>query len=449
MAGTFRGHTFNALMQPNAVDDRPLAFRSTLAPFGTYANPDGSESFGFAWPAAVTEPINALQRLAQNSYTEDGRLGIPDPRHPENLSDMETLLWTGFGSNALKGTAGAALRPLQQPTILEQYHAANNLPHPGYGYLQEPVASTAEDALRWMRKSGPIIDGELLSDTGKPSLMGAAVAGENARPGITAYHGSPHDFDKFSLDKIGTGEGAQAYGHGLYFAENEGVARSYRDQLGSYDDAVRWTGDQPPTEVQQRLLSQLKGSDVRSGRAMDVPMLKRELAMMIRDAEHGMFPDEKRAAKDRAQYDELLRMEPNIELAPPGHMYQVRINANPEDFLDWDKPLRQQSEKARNALAGRFADDPVRSQDLQYEGGASTPSYILRNAADAETTKALREAGIPGIKYLDQTSRTAGEGARNYVVFDDSLIEILKKYGLAGGAIGASSLFDFNTENQF
>ena len=38
--------------------------------------------------------------------------------------------------------------------------------------------------------------------------------------GIRAYHGSPHDFDKFDLSKIGTGEGAQAYGHGLYFAEN-------------------------------------------------------------------------------------------------------------------------------------------------------------------------------------------------------------------------------------
>jgi hypothetical protein len=48
---------------------------------------------------------------------------------------------------------------------------------------------------------------------------------------IRAYHGTPHKFDKFDMSKIGTGEGAQAYGHGLYFAENEGVARSYRDTL--------------------------------------------------------------------------------------------------------------------------------------------------------------------------------------------------------------------------
>lgn len=43
----------------------------------------------------------------------------------------------------------------------------------------------------------------------------------------------------------------------------------------------------------------------------------------------------------------------------------------------------------------------------------------------------LREAGIPGIRYLDQGSRTAGEGSRNYVVFDDALIDILRKYSNA------------------
>jgi hypothetical protein len=49
----------------------------------------------------------------------------------------------------------------------------------------------------------------------------------SAEPTI-AYHGGPHSFDKFDMSKIGTGEGAQAYGHGLYFAESEPVARSWR-----------------------------------------------------------------------------------------------------------------------------------------------------------------------------------------------------------------------------
>jgi hypothetical protein len=53
-----------------------------------------------------------------------------------------------------------------------------------------------------------------------------------------------------------------------------------------------------------------------------------------------------------------------------------------------------------------------------------------------DASQRLKERGIPGIKYLDQGSRGAGDGTRNYVVFDDSLIEILKKYGLAPLALG-------------
>ena len=46
-----------------------------------------------------------------------------------------------------------------------------------------------------------------------------------------AFHGSPHSFDKFTTDKIGTGEGAQAFGWGLYFTDLESIARNYADKL--------------------------------------------------------------------------------------------------------------------------------------------------------------------------------------------------------------------------
>lgn len=59
---------------------------------------------------------------------------------------------------------------------------------------------------------------------------------------------------------------------------------------------------------------------------------------------------------------------------------------------------------------------------------ADVPAERSRQAA----AQALRESGIPGIKYLDAGSRASGQGSRNYVVFDDSLIEILRKYGVSG-----------------
>jgi hypothetical protein len=68
-----------------------------------------------------------------------------------------------------------------------------------------------------------------------------------------------------------------------------------------------------------------------------------------------------------------------------------------------------------------------------------------RGAADA-----LHQAGIPGIKYLDQGSRSAGEGSHNYVVFDANTMNIIRRYGLAGLMAGgaAASLGGTQQESQ-
>jgi hypothetical protein len=58
----------------------------------------------------------------------------------------------------------------------------------------------------------------------------------------------------------------------------------------------------------------------------------------------------------------------------------------------------------------------------------------------AAAAKALQQAGIPGIRYLDQGSRGAGQGSHNYVVFDANTIQVLKKYGLAGLMLGAGGV---------
>jgi hypothetical protein len=65
------------------------------------------------------------------------------------------------------------------------------------------------------------------------------LLGEDVGPqmAIKAYHGSPHKFDKFDLSKIGTGEGAQAYGHGFYFAEDPREADVYKNALSKAEIA--------------------------------------------------------------------------------------------------------------------------------------------------------------------------------------------------------------------
>ena len=118
------------------------------------------------------------------------------------------------------------------------------------------------------------------------------------------------------------------------------------------------------------------------------------------------------------------------------------INAQPDQFLDWDKPLGKHSAPLQQELSRALK--KVDWRDLEGEKGESADT-LVRDWVKSNPQKAaqvIREAGIPGIKYLDRGSRTSGKGSYNYAVFDDKLIDILKKYGIAGllggmGAMGA------------
>lgn len=224
--------------------------------------------------------------------------------------------------------------------------------------------------------------GKLLGMVPENAMFAANFLGPGVKPtmpapkpqGIRAYHGSPHDFDQFSLAHKGKGEGAAAFGEGLYFAEKESVAKNYRDNLAGNSGT-------------------------------------------------------------------------------PGKLYEVNINADPEHFLDWDKLLSQQNEKVRQAfpaelhnMRGSDAHDALAEMkagpiapgaDSGWESFVNTINDKVQRRDLA--AQSLRDAGVPGIKYLDKLSRGAGEGSRNYVVFDDKLIEILRKYGLMPPAVAAGA----------
>jgi hypothetical protein len=263
---------------------------------------------------------------------------------------------------------------------------------------------------------------------------------------ITAYHGSPHDFDGFDMSKIGTGEGAQAYGHGLYFAENENVAKEYRDNISSQAlDGAK--------AVLQRV-----GGDVDAAIADRVNALSRfEERYSQGDIDDGLYQFMKNLG--RGQIEQLKQYKNKGDFTK-GHMYEVNIDATADDFLDWDKPLSEQPES--------FI-DIVKNADLTIlpEGGrlrrtieawrknegdwvpeisANIPEPTVKQIYSALTdfgtnpsknanfSNELKNSGFKGVKYLDQFSRSAGAGTRNYVVFDDKLVSIVRKYGIAGAA---------------
>lgn len=266
----------------------------------------------------------------------------------------------------------------------------------------------------------------------RPNLFGATQeqaiddAVKTAR-GIRAYHSSPHDFEKFDASKIGTGEGHQTYGHGLYFAENPKVS----GQGGRYWDEFLYRMESGPERIAALALQANKFD-----RDKAISHLEKESnyhADQGTPKKYGYNPNFEENSRFNAEiYKEAAEHLLSGKLAGP-RTYEVNINAHPEHFLDWDKPFDDQSTYIKQVLTKFIGEGKIQPAIMNLKGEnihAHIKSKI--GGTPEEASKFLSENNIKGIKYLDSASRTKGKGTSNYVVFDPNDIEIMRRYARGG-----------------
>jgi len=219
--------------------------------------------------------------------------------------------------------------------------------------------------------------------------------------GMTVFHGSPYKFDKFDMSKIGTGEGAQAYGHGLYLAENPVVAKEYQKTLSA---------GRAPNVVDSKLqqLYDQTGNwevavDKHLGSVYNTPKVKAQMR------------------------ETMLKNGPPLN-TEGGSLYKVDLpDEHIAKMLDWDKPFSQQPKALRDALA-KIDKDTYHPKGSDYDAnelGQQTYGRLVRTYGDSKVSAMLNGMGIPGIRYLDAGSRTGKAGTSNFVVFDDTLPKII------------------------
>jgi len=261
--------------------------------------------------------------------------------------------------------------------------------------------------------------------------------------GITAYHGSPHDFEQFDTSKIGTGEGAQAYGHGLYFAEHEPVAKGYAKEIAKQqhvDPSMHFDGG---TIYQGQELNDLTPAQIAAHVVADNGIDTAHKLMSEWAQDYYSGPMWKSALQ-------ALQENPNKFADAKwkhGHMYEVAIDAHPDHFLDWDKPISGQSEHAKNAVsnlvADRYLHPTFRNElaDLVDRGwftGEKLHEKLTAKHGLPMAAGLLDKHGLHGIKYFDAGSRGSNEQqTRNYVVFDHNRVKVRRKYE-QGGAVAKS-----------
>jgi hypothetical protein len=241
---------------------------------------------------------------------------------------------------------------------------------------------------------------------------------------MIAYHGTPHTIlDKFDISKVGTGEGAQAYGHGMYFAENPSVAQGYQKALGKWIDRVK-IGNNEMSVFDA--MSKYADEGVDAAKVLERMKTKGQLSIdqynnMIQDV---VIPEIRTNAKiPQEKWGDVEGL--------AGNLYKVDI---PDEYipkmLDYDKPLKDQANILQGLLSkssGLTGQTKREIQELISKGASGEDLITLFGKDQKELSDELSKLGIKGIRYLDGTSRAEGKGTSNFVVFDPTDVKLLER----------------------
>lgn len=267
---------------------------------------------------------------------------------------------------------------------------------------------------------------------------------------IMTYHASPYKFEKFDPTKVGTGEGAQAYGVGAgYVAQNPKVANEYFKAFTDVESApLMYKGKRVDTpwneEISQRWADVIEKNKFSQEQIEDFQGVLGNLSQVnlmqdVPSVVRGLSKDQQKMF-DKYIKPELTKPE-NLE----AYMYKVDVadEAIPK-MLDWDKPISEQPKEIRQAVAKAAAKGDKDLEELfgsldnadeisaagffpNSSGGQVYKTLTDYYGGDVGVSDALKGYGVRGIKYKDAFSRKETEKPTyNFVPFDPEDMKILE-----------------------
>ena len=281
----------------------------------------------------------------------------------------------------------------------------------------------------------------------------------------SAWHGSPHDFDTFDLGAIGTGEGNQAHGWGLYFAKDKKVSDLYRRELSLIHDVDKGTlfkVDVPDTKEmidEQQSLNILSKETKQNLNAAINALPEQEKEVFINEytnsplfnhyakkeidklgSKFEQLDNEYRLLKDE-YLDKFLKEDLNKitqrNLNRLSEKYNIDLKAlkeNPNSIKDiknqldtmWFNAFKEfgmTKQRYRDTYWGKYKKDF--SSLLNDSGINGRDFYLALSKALGSAKQAsehLNKYGVKGITYVGE------QDGRCYVVFDDKAIKVIEKY---------------------
>lgn len=420
----------------------------------------------------ATPYINPL--LGSVNELVGGLLGyMRDPRRTQQLQGLAGLLEsTGVPKTLERLAYGEPLTniqranvPVLRPETAEALLTLSPVP--------QATSRAAMAAGRAGERMAERVVPQIMERGGMPAGLLEGMSSRTVSP-LTVYHGSPAKFERFDPTKIGSGEGAQSYGYGHYVAQSPAVAKDYQRRLAKEAQATDLNtkmqmvdvGGKPLTSFNVDMDAALIDA-AKSGKKEFVNVAEAKKARWENLAQDQSYPFQDYAKQKAGAYTSLLdaAKKTDVDYTGTGMFYEIDL---PDEqiarMLDWDKPLSEQPDivksinpqslgltykKLENGNHAFVNSEGKIIGNLQRGGTQEsftknwtedvlrgTGSDLYRQLGQGmeggpKVSSALRQAGIPGIRYLDQGSRGAGEGTSNFVIFpgEEDLLTILRRNG--------------------
>ena len=287
-----------------------------------------------------------------------------------------------------------------------------------------------------------------------------------------AWHGSPYNFDKFTLDHIGEGEGQQVHGYGLYFAKNKSISQGYKDKLNKTDSNARlYKVDVPDTKnllnEQKPFKAMSKGIKSKIKKAFESltddekktfaktlikdeypsererelkgersPLARRlNFLTKIKDGNIGYakYLDlhrkwlEKTFSLTDSEIDTLKDKDKGPVLA--GKLLDEYNKSKGNEFKQIENELaklqgerEERTRKARESLFDTLENDESVSDFPRYSGKDIYNAFAAAKGSPKLASQTLNDNGISGITYV------GADDGRCFVVFNDNAVKIIEKY---------------------
>jgi len=255
---------------------------------------------------------------------------------------------------------------------------------------------------------------------------------------LIAYHGSPYRFDKFDPTKVGAGEGAQVYGHGMYFAEHPAVAMPYSKIVPSGMSATpnrQLFGKDVEPMTPEYKVSQLVDE-------MGVVKAKKFIADWAKDP----LPDQADYVDNLQSIISKVAKKSDAKNLGASNLYKVDIpDEKIPKMLNWDIPLSEQS-KAVQDIAWKYKDALKNQTEMkglkniwELDGAdlygvmqrykmEDSGKLVKQNVDIKDVSDIMNKSDIPGIRYMNYQGKTSeGANTSNFVVFDPTDVKIIER----------------------